>query len=1313
MDSDKTVPSAPLFDVLAPGTLIHGRFTIGALAGSGGMGHVYRAQDGVSGQQVALKVLHSAISPEGARRFNREAILLEKLHHPGIVAHVAHGTTERGQPYLTMEWVEGEELSQRLTRQPLTLPETLSMLRRVAEALAHSHQRGIVHRDIKPSNLLLRGGRPEDVVVLDFGLARHAVPSLVGVTGSHTVVGTPGYMAPEQASSHLDIPPAADIFSLGCVLYECLTGKPPFAAPHFAAALAKILFTEPEPLQSLRPGLPSGLQVLVDRMLAKELQRRLPDADRLLEALTALESVPDLLLPRGEAHPPPISLAEVEQTLVSVLLVSLRTANSAGATALKEQGIQVRDALRTTLKPHGAQVELLADGSLVATLVPERGTATDQAALAARCALTLKERWPEASVVLVTGLGVLNARLPVGDAMDRAGTLLKQMQRQRDASQVVMDEVTAGLLGPGFQLSRFDSSTYLLHTERLSTDESRPLMGKPTPCVGREQELALLDFTLTSCIEEQQARVLLVMSPAGVGKSRLRHEFLRRLERREQPVQVLLGLGDAMSAGASLGLMGQALRRLCGITDGETLEKRRARLHQRVTAHLPKAQEMVEFLGELCAIPFPDEDSPRLRAARNDPRLMSAQIGPALVDFLKAECAHQPVLLVLEDLHWSDALTVRLVDELQRELADQPFMVLALARPEVKEAFPGLWSRHLQEMMLKGLSRKACTGLVREVLGAQVPDAIVQKAVEQSDGNALLLEELIRTMAEGRGVSVPGTVLALLQARLLRMPSEVRHVLLAASVFGHSFWSQGVRELLGPQNTSLETHLRRLVEEEVITQQSTSRFASVDEYHFRHALVRDAAYALVPESQLPSAHRLAAAWLERVGETDALVLATHHQRGRQPERAAHFYVQAAEQLFERHDLVGTLRCVEAALEGGVNGQARTWLRALQAVVLVRMDQMPRALEIGGPVLDTLKTGSPLWCRLAGGLVTGYLFSGDQAQVARVSQLLLRAQPEPEALAAYVEACTSLGGTALWSGSRHGTETLLTRIMRVGAELIPHNAVVRGWTANLKSQYLHFFEPSPWQALMVADQSRTGFNEVGMERDVHLAQAEVAMALASLGNIPQALEQMRSVVAYIQRTENQLIKALVQYYLMQTLASSTEPEHWREARTLATAWLRSEVPDPFRRGIATFMLAQVELTQQHPHEAEQHARQACELLASLRTFLIPARTLLGNALRAQGRVAEARQVAELGVQDMEEMNVQGVYAVAMYLCLAEACFAQGDTDRGETALRKALRCVRARATDIPEPDARERFLCQVSENARTWELARERWGDASA
>ncbi|MCY1074603.1 serine/threonine-protein kinase [Archangium lansingense] len=1324
MDRDETEDGAAAPTKYIPGTTvlqgvtIADRFTVEDLAGRGGMGFVYRAIDSRTGQRVALKLMHALTSPEAAYRFKREAFLLSELRHPAIVSYLDHGVAKAGQPFLAMEWLEGEDLARRLARQPLSLTESLALLRRAAEALATAHQQDIVHRDIKPSNLFLRGGRPEDVVLLDFGLARYAVPTLVAVTGNNMVLGTPGYMAPEQASSQPHITPSADIFSLGCVLYECLTGQPPFAAPHFAAALAKILFAEPPRLNTLRPGLPPGLQVLVDRMLEKDPRRRLPDAPSLLASLAALESVPELL---SVSPPPPREplpgLAGAEQQLVSILLVSLHALVKGEEEADTAHRLALRDALRTALTPYGGRVELLADGSLAATLVPERGTATDQAALAARCALTFKERWTEAEVVLVTGLGVLSESLPVGEAMDRAGQLLRELEGLRASSAlVVLDEVTAGLLGPGFLLSRSEAGTYLLHGEQLGADESRPLLGKPTPCVGRAQELALLEFTFTSCVEEPAARAVLVTAPPGMGKSRVRHEFLHRLGRKDSQALVLLGRGDAMSAGASSSLLGQALRRLCGIMEGSNQEARRARLYQRVAQHLSpaQAQESAWFLGELCAIPFPEEDSPRLRAARQDPRLMSAQMAKALVTFLQAECARGPVLLVLEDLHWSDALTVRLVDEALRELADQPFMVLALARPEVKELFPGLWSRRMLEVPLNGLSPKAGARLVREVLGPRATDSVIRRVVEQSDGNALFLEELIRMEVEGRGEAPPETVLAMLQARLRRMEPEARQVLLAASFFGRTFWPGGIQALLGEQAVGgrVEKHLRRLVEQEVIEPQQDSRFASEAEYRFRHALVGDAAHGLIPEDHRPVSHRLAGAWLERMGETDAMVLARHYQLGLRPERAALFHTRAAEQLFERHDQQGATRCIEAALACGVRGESLARLRALQALVALWMEQVPRALELGTPVLRELKAGNRLWCWLVGGLILGGAAAGHQEEAARLSELLLRTTPEPEALAAYAEALAFLGSVSgTWVGARQQAEAILGRLLEVSTSVMEHDGLVRGWVRLLKSQLLGLLEQAPWQAFSLAEAGFHDFRELGSERNATMLQVSAGMFLSGLGDQVRAVEFLREALATGLRSEQHLTATHARHYLLQALATSPDPAHRQEAYALVHEWMDDEDSPPFRLGVGYTIVAQVLLAHGEYSEAESYARKAYELLVPFASFRVFVSPVLSAALLARGQSLEARQVAELGVQELERIGGKGISSVATHLAQAEACFAQGDTHAGESALNQALRCVHERAADIPDAAVRERFLRQVPENARTLELAHQRWGSS--
>jgi ATP/maltotriose-dependent transcriptional regulator MalT len=187
---------------------------------------------------------------------------------------------------------------------------------------------------------------------------------------------------------------------------------------------------------------------------------------------------------------------------------------------------------------------------------------------------------------------------------------------------------------------------------------------------------------------------------------------------------------------------------------------------------------------------------------------------------------------------------------------------------------------------------------------------------------------------------------------------------------------------------------------------------------------------------------------------------------------------------------------------------------------------------------------------------------------------------------------------------------------------------------------------------------------------------------------------------------------IRHYLSHVLLSSSEPAHQQEGHALVLEWIACDEPDDLRRGVARALLARSLLLKGELREAETHARQACEFLSTYLTHEVYARTVLGTVLLAQGRAMEARQVAELGVRDLEQMRSQGVFAVAMYLALAETCFAQGDTTAGDAALRDALRCVQARASDIPEAAARERFLTQVPENARTRELARQRWGEAA-
>lgn len=272
-------------EVVDEGSIIANRFVVEKPVARGGMGAIFRARDLKRRRLVALKLSDGYAPARRTDRIMREAAMLKELHHPGIVSHVSHGHTKKRQPFLAMEWLEGEDLAQHLRAGVLGLAATVRLARRVGDAMTFAHRRGIVHRDLKPSNLFLQNGQVERVTILDFGVAHRALDSV----HTESVVGTLGYMAPEQARAQGEVGPCADVFSLGCVLFECLAGEPPFVGRHPSALLAKIVFQERPRLRSLRPELPQAVDDLLDRMLAKHPRRR-PQGAALQAALAALES---------------------------------------------------------------------------------------------------------------------------------------------------------------------------------------------------------------------------------------------------------------------------------------------------------------------------------------------------------------------------------------------------------------------------------------------------------------------------------------------------------------------------------------------------------------------------------------------------------------------------------------------------------------------------------------------------------------------------------------------------------------------------------------------------------------------------------------------------------------------------------------------------------------------------------------------------------------------------------------------------------------------------------------------------------------
>jgi tRNA A-37 threonylcarbamoyl transferase component Bud32 len=267
------------------GRLLGERFKIVARLGAGAFGEVFRAHDSVLGRDVAVKriKLDSFVEPaqleDVKQRFLREAQVAARLRHPNIVT--THDIASTPATFIVMELVEGRTLQALLAeRGRLPLAETIELVAQAAAALDHAHANQVVHRDVKPANIMIEPGG--HVKVMDFGIAKLETGANLTATGS--IMGTPNYMSPEQARGQ-KVDARSDLFSLGCVLYECLTGQKPFQGTSVSVILVKILTEEPPPVDLAATGLPVEAGAVLKRAMAKDPEARYPSGAALIAAL--------------------------------------------------------------------------------------------------------------------------------------------------------------------------------------------------------------------------------------------------------------------------------------------------------------------------------------------------------------------------------------------------------------------------------------------------------------------------------------------------------------------------------------------------------------------------------------------------------------------------------------------------------------------------------------------------------------------------------------------------------------------------------------------------------------------------------------------------------------------------------------------------------------------------------------------------------------------------------------------------------------------------------------------------------------------
>jgi eukaryotic-like serine/threonine-protein kinase len=773
--------------------LLGGRFRVEREVGRGGAGVVYYAYDTITETPVALKVVLGAFGaqPSEDARFTREGRLLSSLHHPGIVRVFASGNLATGEPYIAMEWLEGEDVAQRLKRGGLDMAASVRIAAAVADALHAAHCAGIVHRDVKPSNIFL--AQQGCVKLVDFGVAS---AEDVRITKTGAIVGTPAYMAPEQARGERYVDARADTYALGATLFEMIAGRPPHVGPTPIAILARLVTTPAPKLSECKRGVPKFLDVLMTQMLSVDPEERPASMAEIRDQMLAMHA--ELALLSDDVSPSsgaPLSdmgaLSMSPQSLGS--MGGQRLVTSILATRVPKGPNRQR--LIAHLRTRGAEATELGGDAIVAHLGVKKSVG-DEATLGAALGLRLAQAG--AGVGVATGRTRIDSYGLHGDVVDRAAALSRDAQK----GEVLTDIVTGEFLRGHFA-TQIRSDGALVVGEALGLDAPHLGGASASPFVGRASDLAQLVTSFERAVDDRTPIVATLTSRTGMGKTRLAREFLARVRSHADSPRVLVLRAEAFAKGSAFALAAALVRELIGTVRTETSDELAEILFARLTAATNVPRSALKGVAQLL---------------RNEAELGELPGGRdalwiAFSELVLAETRVRPLVLLFEDAQWADSESLSWLDHLLSRAQAAPLFILLTARPEFWRENTGRFDhRDHTKIELRPLSQKYVKLLALALLGMRAlgeqGTALVDAIAIQAAGSPLFAEELARLASQGKDASSAPTIEAAIQVQLDALDVTVQMTASRLSIFGAVGWQRWV--LSFPMQTCARWHLQTL-----------------------------------------------------------------------------------------------------------------------------------------------------------------------------------------------------------------------------------------------------------------------------------------------------------------------------------------------------------------------------------------------------------------------------------------------------------------------------------------------------------------------
>jgi class 3 adenylate cyclase/predicted ATPase len=778
-----------------------GRYQVKRTLGEGGFGAVYLGHDTQLDRPVAIKVLRAGANQQAeGERALQEARRLARLRHPGIVAVHDVGIHE-GRVYIVSDYLDGPDLDHWLRDNRPGWPEAARIAAAVADALAHAHAQLVVHRDVKPANILLTVDRAP--VLVDFGLALDEAQAGGGEKG--VISGTPSYMSPEQVTGAAHrIDGRTDIYSLGVVLYQMLTGRVPFRATAFPELLRQVRDDEPQPPRQLVRDIPPELERACLKSLAKRQQDRYTTAADFAEDIRhILQTVGDISTFRGGAWSgeqaparastaqarvaqPPSSrqdstmpssrrrTRDAERRQVTVLVCGCDLFASEAYLELdaEDQAEVLRDFQRACAEAvhrfDGTILHCTEQGLLVCFGYPV--AYEDGARRAARTGLGLLDDLKRVGerlrcqhklelnpwLGLHTGSAVVEAKEEAISLVGEARTVAVRLEDVAAPGQVLCSEATYHLIRGQFQcaglgprkLKGVPQPVELFEVRGLSETTSPIEAMEPaglTPLTGRDHEVSLLKDRWEQA-QEGMGQVVLLIGEPGLGKSRLvytvKQHVLGQMVEGEVDAPVIEWRCSPHFQNTGLYPAIDFYERALGFGREEPLPARFDRLLQRLEQYGLARPETVPLWASLLSLPTPERFPPLSLS----PVRQREETFRIMLEWLHTRASRKPVLFVVEDLHWVDASTLEFLGQFLAEGLHDSILTLLTFRPEFKTPWPAV--AHQTSLALTRLTRRQVGELMRQKTGAAVPEALVAQLYDRTGGVPLFVEEFTRMVQE-------------------------------------------------------------------------------------------------------------------------------------------------------------------------------------------------------------------------------------------------------------------------------------------------------------------------------------------------------------------------------------------------------------------------------------------------------------------------------------------------------------------------------------------------------------------------------------